>query len=232
MKQNKVIQLSEIEHVLKRSARYLGAINKTKVERFYLKDTKIQFGFVEYVPALLKLIREVLDNSIDEAIRTNFKYANKIKIKISNKQITIEDNGRGIPVVEAEDSKGNKLDKTMPELAWTELRAGSNFDDEDDNATAGQNGEGASLTNIWSNKFIGETCDGTNYIKVHCTNNLSNIETSTKKMKKQFTRVTFEPDLKRLGIETIDEVYVDLLEFDLMFIRETFKQIKFEIVRV
>lgn len=231
-KANKVIQLTEVEHVLLRSARYLGGTAKSLNTRFCLEDSNIVFKTLEYVPALLKLIREIVDNSIDEGIRTGFKYANKIIITISNDTISVEDNGRGIPVINAEDSSGNKLDKLMPELAWTELRAGSNFDDDEDNTSIGQNGEGSSLVAIWSKSFIGETSDGNLYCKVECKDNLSSINVSTKNSKKKFTKVTFKPDLERLGLESINDVYKDLIEFDLMFLKETFPLISFEFKRI
>lgn len=227
MKQNKVVQLSEIEHILQRSARYLGSITETTVTRFYLELDKIVFGEVTYVPALLKLIREVLDNSLDEALRTKFKFANKIKITINKDTVTIEDNGRGIPVVKAEDSTGKVLDELMPTLAWCSLRAGSNFGDEVDNTTIGQNGEGSSLVNIWSTKFIGETCDGQTHYKLVCKDNLSSKEVNTKASKRKFTKVTFKPDLTRMNITEISSLYMDLLQFDLLFLQETYPQIKF-----
>lgn len=227
MKVNKVIHLTEIEHILKRSARYLGSVSEATVQRFYLELDKIVFGEVTYVPALLKLVREVLDNSVDEALRTNFKYANKINITMTKDTVIIEDNGRGIPVINAEDSQGNALEDLMPTLAWCSLRAGSNFDDDIDNTTIGQNGEGSSLVNAWSKSFIGETCDGKTYYKLVCKNNLETKDYMTKPGKKQFTRVTFKPDLERMNITEISSLYMDLLEFDLMFLQETYPQIKF-----
>jgi len=232
MKQNKVIQLSEITHVLKRSARYLGSTTLSKLQRYYFKDNQIVFGEIEYVPALLKIIRELIDNSIDEGIRTGFKFANKIDITISKNTVTILDNGRGIPVIYAEDEFGNELKELMPTMAWCSLRSGSNFDDLEDDETAGQNGEGASLCNAWSKEFIGETCDGQTYYKIICKDNLSSKDISTKQSTKRFTKVSFSPDLERMGISEISDIYMDLIEFDLLFLQETFKEIKFTMKRV
>lgn len=231
MKANKIVQLSEVEHILQRSARYLGSISMTKVQRFYLELGEIKFGEIEYVPALLKLIREVLDNSVDEFLRANKKFANKINIIISKDTIIIEDNGRGIPVIKAMDSNDNQLDDLMPTLAWCSLRAGSNFGDEEDNTTIGQNGEGSSLVNVWSTQFIGETCDGTTNYKLTCKDNLSSKLVTTKPGKKRFTRVTFKPDLKRMNLTEINPLYMDLLEFDLMFLKVTYPEIKFSFKR-
>lgn len=231
MKDNKIVQLSDVEHVLKRSARYLGSTVQTKVSRFYIENEKIIFGEIEYVPALLKLIREIIDNSIDEGLRTQFKFANTIKITISKDTVIVEDNGRGIPVVFGHDSAGNEIQKYMPDLAWTSLRSGSNFSDTEEDDTIGQNGEGSSLCNIWSKEFIGETADGKKYFKVHCKQNLSSSDIHIEDSKKQFTKVTFKPDLERMQLESISDIYMDLLEFDLLFLKETYKEIKFEFKR-
>ena len=231
MQKNKVILLSDTEHILKRSARYLGSVVETTNTRFILSEETIKYQECSYIPALLKLIREIIDNSIDEALRTNFKYANKISITITKDTIIVEDNGRGIPVIQAEDSQGNKLEDLMPTLAWCSLKAGSNFNDEDDNSTIGQNGEGSSLVNIWSKEFIGETSDGNLYYKLVTKDNMATKEISTKASKKQFTKVTFKPDLGRMNLEAIDEFYMDLIEFDLLFLKETYPKINFEFIR-
>ena len=225
-------QLSDTEHVLHRSARYIGSITSTKASRFYLVDGVIKYGEIEYVPALLKLIREIVDNSIDNAIDNNFKYGNKISITISKDKIIVQDNGTGIPVKLAKDSKGNNLPELIPTLAWCSLRAGSNFEDKEDNTTMGQNGEGAVLANIFSTLFIGETCDGTTKYKLVCKDNLSSKEVSTTKGKKRFTRVTFKPDLKRMNLDEISPLYMDLLEFDLLFLQKTYPKINFIFKRV
>lgn len=227
MKQQTVVQLSEAEHVLKRSARYLGPTTKTITTRHCLEDGKIEYKDIEIVLGLHKLIREIVDNSIDEAIRTNFKFANKIDIEITNEYISVRDNGRGIPVVHGVDSQGNKLDELMPTLAWMSLRSGSNFEDDDDNTTVGQNGEGASLVNVWSKLFKGITCDGKTYYELTCKDNMSSHTIKTKPSKQKYTKVTFYPDLERMDLKEIGNEYIDMLKFDLLFLKLTYDKIKF-----
>ena len=72
---------------------YMGSSSKETIERFILGEWKK----ATYVPALSKMVDEILDNAIDEAIRTNFKFANKINVSINNNEVTVTDNGRGIP---------------------------------------------------------------------------------------------------------------------------------------
>ena len=45
-----------------------------------------------------KIINEIIDNSIDVAIKSNFKFANEISIELIDTKVTIKDNGYGIPV--------------------------------------------------------------------------------------------------------------------------------------
>ena len=84
MKVNKIKQLSERDHMLLRPGQYIGATTVSQVPAFiFNEDTnKFEFSQISYVPALLKIISEIIDNALDEAVRTDFKYANKINIEI------------------------------------------------------------------------------------------------------------------------------------------------------
>lgn len=121
---NKIEQLSDREHILKRPAMYVGAIDKVSSVEYIFENNKIIEKEVGVVPALLKIINEIIDNSIDIAIKNDFKFGNEIIVKITDKYVEVKDNGTGIPVV-----KDKKTDKFLPEIAWGNARAGSNFDD-------------------------------------------------------------------------------------------------------
>lgn len=231
MKQNKIVKLSERTHVLKRSARYLGSIVPQTVHRPIIENNKIVFRDIQYVFAFLKIIREFLDNSIDEYVRTSGKFANEIKINIDDKKVIIQDNGRGIPVKSAYDEQGNELPETMPELAWANLRAGSNFEDNEDDTQIGQNGEGASLGVIFAKKFIGETDDGEKYFKIIAKNNLEEKDIEIIESKGiQGTKITYYPDLEKLNLgDSIDPIYIDLLKFELLYLAITYPQINFKL---
>jgi DNA topoisomerase-2 len=168
IKENKIKQLTDIEHVILRPQIYLGSVAKTKSETFLLNKETEQFEYkeFEYVPALLKIIYEILDNSVDESIRTGFKYGTNISVELKNNKIKISDNGRGIPLDIAEGSKKSQL-----ELALTELRAGSNFNDTEGRNLLGMNGVGSSLTNIFSNVFKATVLDGTRKGVLICIGN-------------------------------------------------------------
>lgn len=186
--------LTEIQHILKRPNMYVGSIDLETKEDYILENGKFIKKQISYVPALLKIINEVLDNSIDEAIRTDFKYSTKIKVSFDNKEgsVTIEDNGRGIEVKETQDG-------WIPALCWTRARAGTNFNDEN-RTTLGLNGLGSVATNVFSISFIGETHDGQKKCVVSCKDNCGEIDVKVSKSSKQGTKVTFIPDLKRFKL--------------------------------
>ena len=52
---------------------YIGASNVVEVEDYCLVNDKIQKTSVKCVPGLLKIINEIIDNSVDIAIKTNFE---------------------------------------------------------------------------------------------------------------------------------------------------------------
>lgn len=199
--------LTDREHVLARSGVYIGSTTWEQVSGII----NYEYRSKNIVPALIKCVEEIYQNSIDEHIRTGGKFAKNISLTITDilggTEITVTDDGRGIPIEKMGDSY-------RPVLAWTELRAGSNFDDSK-RVGAGTNGMGAAIVNIFSKSFVGTTCDGKNQITLNCSDNMENIKfklsKSTKEGTKVGTSVTFEPDLAKFGMSEFDMDHVDLL---------------------
>jgi DNA gyrase/topoisomerase IV subunit B len=212
--------LSDRDHVLQRTGMYAGSVVEEPISGII--DYKWQSKKI--VPALLKCVEELYQNSIDEHIRTNGEYAKNISVNIENTidgtVIIVEDDGRGIPVDKIGDSY-------RPVLAWTELRAGSNFDDSEGRVTAGMNGMGSSICNVLSRSFIGTACDGTHKCVVTCTDNMSNIEYKISKTTHRGTKVEFIPDLARFGLETFTKDHEDVLRDRLMNLAILYQQITF-----
>ena len=180
--------LTPRQHVRSRIGMYMGSSSKEEVDRFVLGKWKKAV----YVPALSKMIDEILDNSIDEAIRTGFKHANKIDVSVDGDAVTITDNGRGIPQDEILDAvSGEKI--LRPVAAWTRVNAGTSFDSE--RVTIGTNGVGSSATNFLSTSFKGHTWRDGKVVEVNCTDGGLNIDVKQKSRQSgSGTSVTFVPD--------------------------------------
>lgn len=219
---SKIKKLSAIEHLLIRPGMYIGATIPTNSEEFIFKNKKIVKKEIEYVPAFIKIFREILDNSIDEFIRSEKKYANVIKISIDDQRmkITIVDNGRGL---------SSELDNTynIPKavLAVTEARAGSNFSD--DTNTIGQNGIGAFGTNVFSKYFELDTSDGIKRTRLICKNNLSSKNYIQTNCSKKFTKISFIPDYKKLFMSKINDIHYNMIYKNIVDVSLSFSDIKF-----
>jgi len=100
IKERVIKELTDREWLLQRGHNIIGSLQPVISEGFLLDADDGAFKWSSWVdvPGLLKIINEIIDNSLDEAIGTGFQRANKIDIKISSETVQVKDNGRGIPV--------------------------------------------------------------------------------------------------------------------------------------
>jgi len=204
--EKKFRKLDDIDHALQRPSMYIGSIKPHTAKKFLYSDGKMNPKIITYNPGLLKIFDEIITNSVDESKRKGSKL-DTIKVTIKKNRIEIWDNG-GIPVV-----KHKQEDQWIPELVFSNLKAGSNFDDGESRTWAGTNGVGSSLTNIFSKEFIVSTCDGKNsFLQVFSDNMRKRTEPTIKKNKNNHTCITFEPDFQRFGMSELDEDSLDMIK--------------------
>lgn len=220
-KQEEFRILTARQHVRERIGMYMGSSSKEEIERFVLGEWKKAV----YVPALSKMIDEILDNAIDEAIRTKFEHANKINVSIEGDTVTITDNGRGIPQDTIFDENSNK-NILRPVAAWTKVNAGTSFDN--NRVTIGTNGVGSSATNFLSQKFIGRTWQNGKMIEVVCSDGADNIQVKEKVKIGNGTEVSFVPDFSLFEVSSLQDLdTIALLEDRLVGLQMAFPEITF-----
>ena len=219
-------QLSQIEHVLHRPSMYIGSVVKEKQEGFFLteKDT-FEVQEKEYVPGLIKIFNEWIDNSVDEYVRTNGEYANKISIKMTNTTFECRDNGRGIPNTEMNTLNNEK--KYQAVVAFTEMLSGSNYEN-NDSSTIGTNGLGSKAGSIFAKKSIIVNDDGIKCIKIETKNNLSEVIVKEQVSKSKGIHVKVFPDLEYFGLQEIDEVHQEIIKERLLHLSISYPGITFK----
>ena len=161
--------LEGLEAVRKRPGMYIGSTDKR---------------------GLHHLVWEIVDNGVDEVING---YGKKIKVSINqDESITVEDEGRGVPV--GMHSSG----MSTPEVIYTVLHAGGKFEAGGYKVSGGLHGVGASVVNAlssWMEVYIKR--DGYEYfIKFKDGGKLDIPLKKLEKTNKTGTKVTFMPDSK------------------------------------
>lgn len=153
------------------------------------KRPGMYIGGTEGPQGLHHLVKEILDNCIDEAMNG---HADKIIVTLheDNNSVTIEDNGRGIPV-----DMHPKFKKSALELVLTTLHAGGKFSDKNYSAAGGLHGVGASVVNALSEDLIATVWrDGNEYKQSFSRGKPKGQLKKGEKSKKHGTRIFFRPD--------------------------------------
>jgi DNA topoisomerase II len=205
---DKYRKLDDIDHCLNRPGMYIGSIKPHKANKWIIEDDKMVQKELNYNPGLLKIFDEIVTNSVDESKRSGSKL-NTIKVDINRETnyINIWDNG-GIPVVKHTEHK-----EWIPEMIFSNLKAGSNFDDSEERSWAGTNGVGSTLTNIYSKEFTVSTCDGKNHYTQTFSNNMRKRTTAKiKKSTKGFTEINYLVDFDKFELTGIDDDHFKMLE--------------------
>jgi len=155
------------------------------------KRPGMYIGGTEGPQGLHHLVKEILENSVDEAMNG---HADAISVTLhkDGESVTIEDNGRGIPV-----DIHPKFKKSALELVLSTLHAGGKFSATNYASAGGLHGVGASVVNALSSELIVSVkrdgyCWEMTFSRGKTTSKLKKGE----KTKAHGTKVYFKPDLE------------------------------------
>jgi DNA topoisomerase II len=226
---NKYQQKTDKQHILDNPDTYIGSVEKVEADLWVLSaatneeknDIKIVERNMTYIPGLFKLFDEGVVNCRDHVIRMEsaIKAGQPNTLPVSYIDISIQEDGTIVMI-----NDGNGIDVAehpeykvyIPELIFGHLRTSTNYNKDEKKIVGGKNGFGFKLVLIWSTYGSVETVDhvrGLKYVQ-EFKNNLDEIckPTITKCKNKPYTKITFKPDYKRLGIDGLSPDLIALLK--------------------
>ena len=183
--------LEGMEHVRKRPSMYIGDVGSR---------------------GLHHLVYEVVDNSIDEAMAG---YCSSISIEINNdSSLTVEDNGRGIPI-----GLHKKEGVSALEVVMTKIGAGGKFDKDSYKVSGGLHGVGVSCVNALSESLTAKVFrDGKEYVQDYSRGKPKGPVKEIGKSDKRGTLVKFTPD---------KEIFKEITDFDYEILSKRMRELSF-----
>ena len=223
-------KMSEREHVVHRPDMFIGSCEMLDCDVWSMEEVTFEDEdgnetkkpekhivkkiFENYNPGFGRIHTEIFSNIIDnkwESEKMGVKMTT-VKISVSEDTCTTENDGRWIPVEkqEFEDvdpvTKKNITRMAYPvEVFFTELRSGTNYDDEEDRKTSGRNGIGAKATTFFSTDMEVTCFDPINHKKITLTSRNNGADISLDEPSKYIgktgkTIIKFKPDFAKFGI--------------------------------
>jgi len=220
---NKYQQKTDKEHILSNPDSYIGSVENVDAFVWLLNQAgeKIVEKNILLVPGLFKLFDEGIVNCRDHVVRQAQAVKNGLAnaLPVTSIDIAVQDDGTIVMI-----NDGNGIDVAehpeykiwIAELIFGHLRTSTNYDKTEKKIVGGKNGFGFKLVLIWSTHGSIETVDHVRGLKYtqEFRDNLDVIgkPTITKCKSKPYTKITFKPDYKRLGLSGLSADMIALFK--------------------
>ena len=215
-------QKTDKQHILDNPDTYIGSVENVDAQMWVYDNAtnRIALRDIEYIPGLYKLFDEGIVNCRDHVVRMiqstmlEKKFVTCIETDIAEDgTITMTNDGNGIDV-----AKHPENDLWIPEMVFGHLRTSTNYNKEEKKIVGGKNGFGFKLVLIWSDYGRIETIDhvrGLKYVQEFrrnldeiCPPTITKVSASAK----PYTKVSFKPDYRRLGVNGLTSDMLMLLK--------------------
>jgi DNA topoisomerase-2 len=220
---NKYQQKTDKQHILDNPDTYIGSVENVDAFVWLLNEAgeRIIEKNIVLIPGLFKLFDEGIVNCRDHVVRMQQAIKNGVNnaLPVTSIDIAVQDDGTIVMI-----NDGNGIDIAehpeykiwIPELIFGHLRTSTNYDKTEKKIVGGKNGFGFKLVLIWSTHGSIETVDHVRGLKYtqEFRDNLDVIgkPVITKCKSKPYTKITFKPDYKRLGISGLSADLIALLK--------------------
>ena len=218
-------QKTDKQHILDNPDTYIGSVENidatlwTTSQGSEVEGTQLSLRTIDYNPGLYKLFDEGIVNARDHVIRMNQstdsdkRLVTTISVDITEDGlITITNDGNGIDI-----AKHPENGLWIPEMIFGHLRTSTNYNKDEKKIVGGKNGFGFKLVLIWSTYGYIETVDHKRGLKYsqEFKQNLDEIGTpkiTKASSTKPYTKVSFRPDYKRLGLSGLTADLLSVLK--------------------
>lgn len=212
------------DHIYEIPGMYVGSVDITPMNVYVYNDEskRMQMRELHVVPALFKIVDEVVVNATDQWVRMRFepksdsKPVKTIKIYVDKVSgyIEVYNDGDSIDV-----QRLPEYDNVyVPEMIFGQLLTSTNYDkgkDGKESVVSGVHGLGVKLCNVFSKEFSIDLVDHRSkrhYVQTWKNNMLQKTEPEIKYCAKvPYTRVRFLPDYARFGIDGMTDDMFDLI---------------------
>lgn len=174
--EDKIKTLSSLEHIRLRSGMYIGRLGDGS----------------NYNDGIYILLKEIIDNSIDEYI---MGFGDRILIELKKETIVVRDYGRGIPL--------GKLEECV-----SIINTGAKYNDDVFQFSVGLNGVGTKAVNALSSRFIAASFREKKGKIVYFVKGKKYEEKALDKGKKNGTQIEFTPDKDIFGEFAFNEEFI------------------------
>ena len=219
---SKIGYLSDNKHAIEKNV-LAGSHSLITQQMISCKNGKYFKENVEFVVSVLKLPDECIVNITDHFVNCINKralqqfdnpniarrFVRNVSVSIANNgQITMKNDGYGIPIIERTLKMDTKtITQYIPELLFTNMRTGTNMEKDKYSLTGGTNGQGACLITLKSTILILDIADGINRYQQNIkSDGTGEIISETPKITKctdHYTSVSFIPNWASSGYKKL-----------------------------